>query len=161
MKGIGVILRSFFISPEFLVIVAGLMLSALFPNRFLWLSERIGSHSDLLKYSGLLPAGLVAYSLKVARSILLPDADKRTVLQGWPRYWEVKCGVGIGMVYSVAFALAGIVTMLFDWKNPMPFQSAVLLTSVTGAVTVSASLFYANIRVEELFREHWKQKPSV
>jgi len=161
MKGIRAILRCWFVSLEFLVCVAGVALCAVFPEWFSWLSERIGSQSDLLKYSGLLPAGLVAYSLKVARSILLPDADKRTALQGWTRYWELKCGVVIGLIYSVAFALAGIVTMLFDWKHPMAFQSAVLLISVTGAVTVSASLFHANIRVEELFREHWKQKPSA
>jgi hypothetical protein len=25
-------------------------------------------------------------------------------------------------------------------------------------VTVSGSLFHANIRIEEMFREHWKEK---
>jgi len=48
--------------------------------------------------------------------------------------------------------------MLFDWKNPAAHQSAMLIASVAGAVTVSASLYFANIKVEELFREHWKQK---
>ncbi len=160
MKGIPTILRSVFIAPEFLVAVAGLALSVAFPSGFLWLSERIGQQSDLLKYAGLLPAGLVAYDLKVARSILLPDADKRTVLQGWSRYWDVKCAISVGLLYGVAFAVAGLFTMLFDWKTPASHQSAVLLTSVSGALTVSATLFYANIRMEELFREHWKLKGS-
>ena len=160
MKGISTILRSVFISPEFLVAVAGLGLIQAFPSGFLWLSERISQQSDLLKYAGLLPAGLVAYDLKVARGILLPDADKRTVLQGWTRYWDVKCSVSVGLLYGATFAIAGLFTMLFDWKIPAPHQSAVLLTTVAGALTVSATLFCANIRMEELFREHWKLKAS-
>lgn len=158
MKGIVAILRAFLISPEFVVSLGGVMLGVLFPDWFDWLSERIGRQSDVLKYAGLLPAGLVAYSLKVSKSILFPDADKRAVLQGWARYWELKCGIVVGMIYSLVFAVAGIVTLLFDWKNPAAYQSAVLLTSVAGAMTVAGSLFQANIRIEELFREHWKQK---
>ncbi len=158
MKGIVAITRSFFISLEFVVSIAGAMLCLMVPDWFLWLSERIGQQSDVLKYAGLLPAGLVAYSLKASKSILFPDGDKRFVLQGWSRYWEVKLGVSVGMVYSISFALAGVGTLLFDWKNPAAFQSAVLVTSVAGALAVSGSLFYASVRIEELLREHWTQK---
>ena len=161
MKGITAILRSFFISPEFLISVAGLVLCVMWPSWFVWLSERIGRQVELLKYAWLLPAGLVAYDLKVAKGILLPDADKRTVLQGWAHYWELKYAVVAGLLHGAIFAVAGIVTMLCDWKNPAAHQSAVLVTSVSGAVTVSATLFFANIKVEELFREHWKQKPTA
>lgn len=158
MKGIVPILRSCFISPEFVISAAGLALCVLFPDWFVWLSERIGGQSDVLKYAWLLPAGLVAYDLKVAKSILLPDSDKQTVLQGWARYWELKCGVAVGLFYGVIFALAGIVTMMFDWKTPAAYQSALLATSVVGAGTVSATLYFANIKVEELFRQNRTQK---
>ena len=161
MKGIVAIARSFFISLEFVVSIGGVMLCFLFPDWFLWLSQRIGQQSDVLKYAGLLPAGLVAYSLKVSKSILFPDADKRAALQAWARYWELKCGIVVGMIYSLVFAVAGIVTLLFDWKNPAVFQSTVLLICVAGAVTVSASLFHANVRIEELFREHGKQRGAA
>jgi len=160
MKGVTVILRSVVVSLELLVCVAGVGMCVAFPGWFYWLSERIGQQADVLKYAGLLPAGLVAYDLKVARSILLPDADKRTILQAWPRYWEFKCVVVAGLVYGVLFGVVGLATMLFDWKSPEAYQSAALLTAVAGAVTVAASLFHGNLRVEELFREHWKQKSS-
>lgn len=160
MKMIGHIFRAFFISPEFLISVAGLALCLLFPAWFVWLSERIGRQSDVLKYAWLLPAGLVAYDLTVAKSILLPDADKQTILQSWARYWELKCGVAVGLFYGLVFAVAGIITMMFDWNSPAAHQSAVLMTSVVGAVTVSATLFFANIKVEELFRQHRIQKAT-
>ncbi len=157
MKGIGAIVRSFVISLEFVVSIGGVMWFLLFPDWFLWLSQRVGQQSDVLKYMGLLPAGLVAYSLKVSKSVLFPGGDKRSILQGWPRYWELKCGVSVGMIYSLVFSLAGGGTLLFDWRNPAAYQSAVLLTSVAGAMTVAGSLFHANMRIEELFREHSKQ----
>lgn len=160
MKRVTVILRSVVVSVEFLVVMAGVAAGAMLPNEFHWLSERIGQQADVLKYAGLLPAGLVAYDLKVVRSILLPDADKRTILQAWPRYREFKCVVVVGVVYGVLFGVVGLATMLFDWKSPEAYQSAALLTAVAGAVTVAASLFHGNVRVEELFREHWKQKSS-
>lgn len=42
--------------------------------------------------------------------------------------------------------------------TPAAYQSAMLTTSVIGAVMVSATLYYANIKVEELFRQHRTQK---
>ena len=158
MKGVVAILRSFFISPEFLVSVVGLALCVFCPSWFVWLSDRVGHQAELLKYAGLLPAGLAAYDLKVAKGVLLPDADKRTVLQGWPRYWEMKCGVVVGLLYGAIFAVAGIIALLFDWKSPATHQSALLITSVAGALTVSVTLFFAQLKVEELFRQHWTQK---
>ncbi|HOY57897.1 MAG TPA: hypothetical protein PK640_07145 [Verrucomicrobiota bacterium] len=155
------IIRSFFVSLEFVVSISGVLLCFLFPEWFLSLSQRVGQQSDVLKYAGLFPAGLVAYSLRASRSILFPDGDKHSILQGWSGYWELKCSVVAGIVYSLAFALAGVGTLLFDWKNPAAYQSAVLLTAVVGALTVSGTLFQANIRIEELFREHSKPKGSA
>jgi hypothetical protein len=158
MRGIPAILRSIFISPEFLVVIAGVALACVFPRECIWISQRISQQPELLKYAWLLPAGLVAYDLNVAKSILLPDADKKMLLQGWQRYWELKSTTTVGVLYGFGFAVAGLVTMAFDWKVPASHQSATLLTAVIGAVAVAASLFYAQIRIEELFREHNQTK---
>ena len=160
MKRLGSILRSFFVSLEFLVSLGGLAVFWFYPAQLAWLSNRIGSQAEVLKYAGFLAAGLLVYDAKVVRSILLPDADKRTVLQGWDFYWNLKCGAVTGLIYGALFALAGVVALLFDWKAPEAYQSAFLLTGVIGGFTVSGSLYFANIRIEELFRQHWKQAPA-
>jgi hypothetical protein len=147
MKRCGAILRCVFVAPEFLIVLCGASLLVFFPAPFTWLTGRIGGQAELLKYFGLLPAGLVVYDSTLAKSILLPDADKRRVLQSWELHWEFKCAVVVGLVYGFCFAL-------FDWKTAAAHQSALLVTSAAGGLAVSVTLFFAHIRVEELFRQH-------
>jgi hypothetical protein len=158
MKRIAIILRFFAISPEFLVSVTGLALFNFWPNWFLWLTERIGQQSELLKYFGLLPAALVVYDSQIVKNILFPDSDKRAILQGWGRYWDLKCGGVVGLVYGIIFAIAGFSALLFDWKKPAAHYAALLITSVLGALTVSASLYFTHIKIEELFRQQPQEK---
>jgi len=148
------ILRYVFVSPEFLVCVTGAALCIFLPDKFVWLSERIGNQAELLKYFGFLPVGLVIYDSTVVKTILMPESDKRNDFQKWERYADFKCGCIVGLVFAVIFGIAGIASFFFDWKIPAPFQSAFLLTSIAGAVTVSTSLYFAQIRIEELFRKH-------
>ena len=152
MKRVLTILRYYFISPEFLVAVVGMALFTLWPNWFIWLSERIGRQAELLKYFGLLPAALVVYDAQAVKNILFPASDKQTVLQGWNRYWDLKCGGVVGLVYGIMFAAAGFAALLCDWKSPAAHQSALLITSVCGALCVSATLYFTHIKIEELFR---------
>jgi hypothetical protein len=58
------------------------------------------------------------------------------------------------LAYAGIFAVLGVSCLFFDWKAPEPYQSAFLLTSVVGAITVSATLYLAHIKIEELFRKH-------
>lgn len=153
MKMLSTILRYVFVSPEFLVLISGIALLMFCPSWFLWLSQRIGHQAELLKYFGLLSAGLVVYDSKTAKDILFPNADKKTILQNWPFYWKLKCGVAVGFLYGTAFAVAGLGSLLFDWQSPAPVHSAMLITSVIGALTVSATLYLAQIKIEELFRQ--------
>ncbi len=152
MKRILTTLRYVFVSPEFLIMVAGLAAFAFCPSWLLWLSGRIGHQAELLKYFGLLPAGLVVYDTTIVKSVLFPGADKNTILQRWQLYGDLKCGGVVALLYGVAFAVAGIAALLFDWQSPAPSQSALLITSVVGALTVSATLYFAHIRMEEVFR---------
>jgi hypothetical protein len=158
MKRIVTILRAFLISPELFVSVLGVILLIVCPHWFAFLSGRIGSQAELLKYLGLLPAALVAFDLRFGKSVVLPDADKQTMLQNWPRYAELRCSVMIGVLYGFIFAVAGIAALLFDWRSPAAYQSAVLVTSLAGALTVSATLFYAHVKIEELFRENGQSR---
>jgi hypothetical protein len=161
MKRIATILRFFAISPEFLVSVTGLALLNFWPNWFLWLGERIGQQAELLKYFGLLPAALVVYDSQIVKNILLPESDKRAVLQGWSRYWDLKCGGVVGLVYGIMFAMAGFSALLFDWRKPAAHYAALLITSVVGALTVSASFYLTHIKIEELFRQQRNEESKA
>lgn len=160
MKQVKTILRAILISPELLVTVIGAGLCYFWPEWFIWLSRRIGQEAELLKYIGLLPAGLVAYDLTITKDVLLPAADKRNILQGWPRYHEFKATVFSGIFYACIFAVGGIAALLFDWKAPAPYQSAVLVIALAGSLTVAATLFNAHIKMEEVFRENGKPPPE-
>ena len=152
------ILRYVFVSPEFLVGVAGVGMYFFLPGQFVWLSGRIANQAELLKYFGLLPFGLIVYDSKVVKSILMPEADKRNTFQKWELYGDFKLGCVVGLSYAVFFGCAGIACFFFDWKTPAAYQSAFLLTSIVGALTVSMTLYFTHIKIEELFRQH--SKPS-
>ena len=158
MKDISAIFRLVFISPECLIIVGGLAMVYAFPQECIWLSQRIGQQPEVLKYSWLLPAGLFGYDVKIVKSIVFPDADKNTLLQKWERYGELKYATMVGLVYGFGFSVAGVVAMLLDWKAPGAHHSATLLVAVIGALVVSITFFLAQIRIEELFREHMGRK---
>jgi Na+-transporting NADH:ubiquinone oxidoreductase subunit NqrB len=139
--------------------VAALATFVYCPGWFFWLSDRIGHQAELLKYLGLLPTGLMVYDSTIVKSILLPEADKSTILQSWQLYGNLKCGTVVALLYGIAFVVAGMAALLFNWQRPAPSQSALLITSIVGALTVSGTLYFAQIRIEELFREHRSQKP--
>ena len=159
MKSLLSILRYVFVSLEFLACVAGTAACFFFPAAFGWLSERIGNQAELLKYFGLLPVGLVVYDTTVVKNILMPEADKKNVLQAWDLYFDFKLGCIVGLAYAGVFSVTGVCCLFFDWKVAEPYQSSFLLTSVVGAITVSATLYFSHIKIEELFRKHSLSAP--
>lgn len=159
MRRLLTILRYVFVSPELLVCVSGLAFFVFLPGQFVWLSERIGTQAELLKYFGLLPVGLFVYDSAVAKSILLSDSDKRGYFQKWEDYEDFKSGCMVALCYAVLFGITGVACFFFDWKRPSAHQSAFLLTSIAGALTVSATLYFAHIKIEEIFRQH--SSPSL
>jgi hypothetical protein len=160
MKRLWTIFRTAVISLECLILLGGWAVFVFWPAWLVWLSGAIGQQAEVLKYGGLLPAGLVVYDSKVLKAMLLPKADKGAILQGWGRYWDLKCSGTVGLVYGVVFALGGVASLLFDWKTPSAYQSGLLVTSVAGALATSATLYFASIRVEEMFRTHAPPKAS-
>ncbi len=154
MKSLLSILRYTFVSPECLVCVTGAASCLLFPSGLAWLSDRIGSQAELLKYFGLLPVGLVVYDATSVKNILMPEADKLRVLQSWDLYFDFKLGCIVGLAYAVVFAVVGICCLFFEWKAPQACQSALLLISVVGAITVAATFYFSHIKIEEVFRKH-------
>lgn len=77
------------------------------PREFVWLSKQIGNQAELLRFSDLLPVGLVVYDSKVVQQILMPDADNRNVLQRWELYKDFKCGCIVGLFYGALFGITG------------------------------------------------------
>ncbi len=154
MKSLLSTLRYIFVSPECLVCAVGAASCVFFQSELASLSGRIGSQAELLKYLGLFPIPLIVYDTTVVKNILMPEADKSNALQKWELYLDFKLGCIVGLVYAALFVIVGIFCLFLDWKVPKAYQSAFLLTSVVGAATVSATLYFANIKIEELFRQY-------
>ncbi len=117
MKTLLSILRYVLVSLEFFVCVAGAAAWLFFPSGLGWLSERVGSQAELLKYFGLLPVGLVVYDTTVVKNILMPEADKRNALQSWELYFDFKLGCIIGLAYAAIFTVAGVSCLFFRLES--------------------------------------------
>lgn len=138
-------LRGLIVSPEMLVVVTAAYLVIDTPNLFTRVSNAIATGPDAVKYLALLPAGVLAWSVTEAKSILLPREDTKALLQNWPRYPDLKARVGIGLGFQLLFALATFCAWVYSptFENPKSFVVAGM--SVVGSLVCSASFLMASI----------------
>ncbi|MEK6760196.1 MAG: hypothetical protein AABY51_10535 [Deltaproteobacteria bacterium] len=139
------------ISSEFLVLLIGVFL---FTQQELigFLSSKISDNSELLKYVALLPATLVVYVFKESKTLLFPKDDEKKVLQGWQDYWKLKIRFNIGLLYSITFAFIGVTALIFGFKINEPVGFTLVLISVAGGLIVVAHIYFAIIKLSEIFR---------
>lgn len=154
MKVLKLYLLCIVISFEFLVLLVGVFL---FTQQELvgFLSSKISDNSELLKYVALvLPATSIFYVFRESRNLLFPKDDEKKVLQGWQDYWKLKIRFNIGLFYSITFALIGATALILGFKINEPVGFTLVLISVAGSSIVAASIYFALIRLSEIFRSN-------
>ena len=140
-------LRGLFVSPEMLIIAVAIYLITDMPRSIAQISNAIAEGSDAVKYLALLPAAILVWSINEAKSILLPDEDKKALLQHWPRYPDLKSRVAVGLCFQLFFALATFSAWIYSPKFDDPRSFAVATMSVAGCLVGGATFLIASIAV--------------
>lgn len=156
MKYIIEILRTFFVSPEFVLILMGISLCTTFSQRISSVGEWLSDSNDIIKYVGLLPVLVLIKVFPDAVIVLWPENDKRQLLQNWPSYWKLKIVFYVTLIYASLFGTAGFLTWIIKWdfSNKDVIIFVVQCVSVLGSIIVYLSVYNAKIKVREIFAKH-------
>jgi len=146
-------LKVIVISFEFLILLIGLSIFFFWPELATILSKKLLENSDLLQYAKWLRAGqvgLVIWTLKESRRMILPKKDKQDIFQDWPDYWKFKIHCYVALFYTILFLLIPFIALVLDYKITKPSGFILLAMSLTGQIMVLISIYFASIRQSEL-----------
>jgi len=151
MKKLLEILRFFFVSPEFVLILLAIVLYKYFNDFIFNFTEPLRKNSEAIRYLSLMPAGLAVWIFTKGKSLLFPEKDKKEILHNWPDYWKLRLGFDVSLFYSGLFVLTGFISWVLDWsiKDSLPVMMS--LTSVLGSAIVCYTVYKSQITVNELF----------
>jgi hypothetical protein len=149
MKRLSNIVRAFFVSFEFLCIVIGILLTIWRPSAIQGIAEQIASNGDMIKYLALAPVGVFGWVFSHSRKMLFPEADKKSILQGWPDYPAFRDVVFVGVAFSVIFVVTGLATWAMDWSSSPAVPFTWTAVSLIGAAIAAFSMYHAEIVLTE------------
>ncbi|QRQ88192.1 hypothetical protein [Cupriavidus oxalaticus] len=149
MKRVAEFLRFFFVGPEMLVVVIGVLLRATFSDQVSHLISGIRISDDQLKWVIAVPAALFVWSLTAGRKLLFPEKDKEGILQQWPDYWRLRLGFHVALLWGFIFLSISMAAWAGDWKNPSVTDAILLAVSITGSGLCALSIYNAQTQAEE------------
>ncbi|CAG4886900.1 hypothetical protein [Paraburkholderia saeva] len=143
------IARTFFISLEFPLVIAGVAIQCALGKRIDHLLSGVNISDDLFKWAIAIPSALLCWSLVSGRKLLFPEKDKSSILQKWQDYWRLKVCFHAALAWNLIFMLISIYAWMGDWKHPSSFHVVSLVISIAGSAICTFSIYNAQTRVEE------------
>src|SRR5437879_5098198 len=86
--------------------------------------------------------------------LLFPDKDEKAILQKWDRYWQLRATVNVALIYSVIFIFIGLPAWLIGDQTFADAALILMTTAVLGSGITFASVYLADLSVNEAFLEN-------
>lgn len=150
MKKIAEFLRFFFISPEFTVLMCGILAEIQYGSDIAQFISGSNPPDEIVKHLALLPAGAVAWMFFSGRKLLFPEKDAKQYLQTWSGYWRLRIGFDVSLIYSVLFGIMGLVAWGMDWKSGRSLPYVSLAASLIGSAICFATVYRAQQTIDEI-----------
>jgi hypothetical protein len=133
-------LRVFFVSYEFLTLLATFGLYAIWSDEILSVFQGVRTSDDALKWLVAYPIGLAGWMLKDGVGVLFPDEKSNRILHEWPEYWRLKAHFDVGLFYSISLTVPCVLVWVFDKLKTI--EGAWVFGACAVALSVSAYSFY-------------------
>ncbi len=143
-------IRATVISLEFLIILLVILLVLIKPEFISTWSLRLSDNAEALRYVALAPVTVMVLVFNDSYKLLFPSEGKKKRFQAWPEYWKFKIIFFVGLMYSVLFGVAGLMTWILSFKINESIGLVVFAGSVVGSFVVYVSIYLARIKVKEL-----------
>ena len=137
MRRVLYILRIVVISPEFVALAVIALLLLVQPGIYIWFSSRINSGNEMIKWFGLLPAGMTGIMVTRNAELLSPyPQEAAKFLLQWPEYYKIEYRFWICLFFGIIGSIAcGYVLLFGDLKD------YIMLAIFLGGITVSSISF--------------------
>jgi hypothetical protein len=150
MRKLFYFLRVFFISFEFLLLLAGSVFYFNMENLIDNFVLLLPFNSEFAKWLILVPPSLFVWIFMEVKSLLAGDKETIRALAGWCDYWMLKTHTSINLIYSFIFLFFSIAPASVDeWFKNIRFV-VVFVIGFLGLLISARDIYFANIRVKEL-----------
>lgn len=147
------ILRLYFISPEFLVLLLSCAVLKFFPKPMTLFGSEIVREGSVVQYIALLPVGLLGVSYSLSKDTLRPlEGEKNRMLYEWPDYWRLKFRAFAALLFCLAASVAGLGFWVFKTSIPPWLLGTGLIASILVALVSTVSLFLGYLRLREILQ---------
>lgn len=138
------------ISIEFLIFALAITFIYVWPEKVLFVSSKLSSNSEITQHIALLPSAFMGWVFYESKKLLFPEEDKMTIFQEWPDYWKWRIHFKVGLMYSLLFAIVGLLAWVLDYKIVEATGFVMLVSSVAGGLVVVVSVYMARITQAEI-----------
>ena len=150
MKRLSNILRTIFISPEFIALFLIYILLLYFPSKFDEIGESFIKPNEYIKYIAFLPTlftGIIFTN--IIKSILLPE-EKNKALYQWENYILLRDRVIIGVLISILCSVSCVLIFLFQNNIEKKYSAFVLISSIVISGICTFTMYFASIVIREI-----------
>jgi hypothetical protein len=145
MRRVFYLFRVAIISPEFVSLAIIALLLYIQPSIFIWLSSKIDTTNEMVKWFSLLPAGITGILVSRNSELLSPGSQELSaILLKWPDYYKIEYRYWICLFFSILGAIScGSVSLFGDLKNHIMlaiFLAGIIIASITFLTFLSATI---------------------
>lgn len=158
MKRLLNIIRTFFISPEFIALLVVYILFLYFPTTFENIGKSFINPNEYIKYIALLPMAFTGIIFThIIKSILFPE-EKRKALYEWQDYFLLRDRVMIGAIISILCSVSCILIFLFQASVESKYVALIFISSILISSISVFTMFLATIAIREILISTDKKK---
>ncbi|MDT8318304.1 MAG: hypothetical protein RQ824_10010, partial [bacterium] len=112
--------------------------------------DLVETMEEIMQYIALLPSSCAAWVFYESKKLLFPEEDKMKILQDWPDYWKWRIHFNVALMYSLFFAIVGLLAWVLDFKVMDSTGFIMLVSSVIGGLVVIISVYMARVTQGEI-----------
>lgn len=147
------IIRTIFVSAEFLIVIISLAVGLFFSEYLTLIANYIEPINSFIEYLALLPPGMLAFFVIRRDSLLFIPDDKGNALQKWPLYQQLTDTFWVGCGWLLLCTLV-VVTIWGLNLLATPYGLLCFVAAMVISVVSSCSLLFARDYLKKSFIIH-------
>lgn len=139
-----------FISPEFLLLLAALVIGECCGSNLLTMIPENAVRPDTVKWAAFVPVSLFVFSATHWRDLICPGHRTASILTEWPNRDLVLLTFKIGLAYQILFSAMAVVMWICNSFILTQFGIVLFSVSILGSIVSAATHYFAGIKLHLL-----------
>ncbi len=144
-------LRVIFFSFEFVILLIALWIITQQPAFMEPIFTRISIEGEDFRYIAFVPLTIFMWIFWKSNELLFPSEDEKKILQKWKHYNKLKSHFYVTFLWAIFFASASLIAFFMKIQPNILLGFCVYVFSIIGIIYVALSVYFAKIRIKEIF----------